>query len=73
MRGCNSSKWAYIGEMECEENILNLVGKGRCWYTPMLAREGNLILRMKQVLMEYIRIMEVTLKSYYRYETRNKR
>ena len=60
MKGHNPPEYAYAGEMVCEAMFWNPVSKAKYWYTPIPEVEGDTTLRMKQILLAYIKLVEIS-------------
>jgi len=60
IKGFNPPDYAYTGEIVCETRFWNPASKAKCWYTPIPEGEGDTTLRMKQVLMVNIKLVDIS-------------
>ena len=58
MKRYNPPEYAHAGEMVYEARFRNPVSKAKYWYTPIPEGEGDTTLRMKQVLMVDVKLVE---------------
>ena len=62
MKRFNPLEYAYAGKMVGKTKLWNLVSKAKYWYTPVPEGEGDTTLGMKQVLMVYIKLEDISEK-----------
>ena len=50
---------AYTGKIVCDTVFLNPVHNAKYWYTPMITGNGDVTVKLKQVLLPNITIMKI--------------
>ena len=59
MQGYLPITTAYTGEIVCDAVFLNPVPNAKYWYTPMTTGDGDVIVRLKQVLLPNITMIKI--------------
>ena len=59
MQGYLPITTAYAGEIVCDAVFLNPVPNAKYWYTPMITGDGDVTVRLKQVLLPNITMIKI--------------